>query len=248
MKKIITPLVIGLLILAYFTFFRDSVNNEQKVLKPINSIELKVPEPSGLYFDNLNNILYTVSDETSKIYLLNLHGNVLDSISVDGFDLEGISKLNDSTLVTILERDRKVVFISDSGKSIFSFKININGELNKGLEGITVNKQLKRIYILNEKEPGVLFICNYDGTLVNKIKLNFCSDYSGIDYVKNTNELWMVSDESQKVIVCNMNGEVLRMYKTNIEQVEGIAIDYENKLLYLISDPLNKLYIYNLPN
>jgi len=246
MKNSITLILIFLIIISFGILSVDDTKLEKSLI-PINIIELRVPEPSGLYFDLKSNSLWTVSDENSTVYNIDIEGNFLHSFEVNGQDLEGITMVDDSTIVTILERERVVVFLNTNGDELKRFSINLKGKPNKGLEGITFNTINMRLYIISEKEPGILLEVDTTGTEMGRIELDYASDYSGLDYVKSKDELWIISDESESILKCSNDGLLLEKFKINIEQVEGIAIDEENCLLYLISDPLEKLYIYSLP-
>ena len=249
MKKtvlaILILLLIGIIIICNYNNQDDT--HAEIVLTPINSIELSVPEPSGLHFDKTTKTLWTVSDENSTIYNIDLNGNILNKIIVNGLDLEGVTKINDSTLATILERDRIVVFLDEDGMELKRFDINVKGDRNKGLEGISYNINSSNLYLLNEKEPGKLLIIDTSGNLIAQNTLTFAKDYSGLFIVESKKELWIISDEDEAIFKCALDGTVLKKYKINIEQIEGITIDEENGLLYLVSDPLEKLIVYKLP-
>ena len=40
---------------------------------------------------------------------------------------------------------------------------------------------------------------------------------------------------------------LIKKYNIVIEQIEGISINFEKSLLYIISDPLEKLYVFEIP-
>lgn len=245
MKKILITLV-AILLITIIICYINNLSNSVDVLSPIKVVSLTVPEPSGLEYDKDENVLWTVSDETSKIYKIDFEGNILKEIEVDGFDLEGITKTDDSTLVVILERSRTVVILDTSGTELNRIELNLDGEPNKGIEGIAYNPNNSNLYILNEKKPRLLMKLDSDGT-VQKHSIDFALDLSGIFYEELTESLWILSDESEAIFKCNEKGSVITKYKIDIEQAEGIAINSMDSLLYVISDPLEKLFIYELP-
>jgi len=249
MKKNITAVLILLLIgiVILYKYKNQSESQSEILLFPETTINLSLPEPSGLYYDNKSNTLWTVSDENSTIYNIDLKGKILESIVVDGFDLEGITMIDDSILVTILERERTVVFINKAGKELKRFKIDISGEPNKGLEGISYNPFNSHLYIINEKEPGILFEIDTSGNIISLDTLRFASDYSGLSNMKANNGLWIISDEEEAIYKYSLNDKIIKKFKVDIEQIEGIAFNDEKSLLYIVSDPLEKLFIYSLP-
>lgn len=246
-KKIILMLVLIFIMLVIIYNYSSSNGFTNKTLHPITTIALHVPEPSGLHYEKSSNSLWTVSDENSTIYNISLEGKILSTLTVDGFDLEGITIIKDSILVTILERDRSVVFLNKLGKEKSKYSLSLEGKPNKGLEGIAYNPNKSILYVLNEKNPGMLITIDSTGSITSKNILDFASDFSGLCYNDIKDELWIISDENEAIFKCSSNGSLLAKYSVNIEQIEGIAIDFEDSKLYVISDPLEKLYIYELP-
>jgi uncharacterized protein YjiK len=150
-------------------------------------------------------------------------------------------------LVTVLEQDREVVFLNKSGKEIKRFTVDVKVKRNQGLEGVTFNKSDSTLFIITEKNPGLLIKVDLNGKILNKTKLKFASDYSGLQYSEYDSTLYIISDEDKAIFKCNLDGTVLEKYKIKIKQIEGIAIDSENSIMYIISDPLEKLFVFHLP-
>ena len=247
-KKILSILIlITLIIIIYCNFNLKANDLTSNTLSVIKKIDLKIPEPSGLHFDDITNTLWVVSDENSTIYNIATDGHIISKLKVDGFDLEGITMVNDSILVTVLERDRVILFFDRAGKELNRINVDIRGKPNKGLEGITYNSKNNTFYVVNEKKPGLLLEIDPSGKIISKKDLNFASDYSGLFYNKLDNTLWIISDEDKALFKCSIDGKVLQKYSINIEQIEGVAIDLKNSLLFIISDPLEQLFIFELP-
>lgn len=246
-RTLIIIIVIALFLLLISLFFPIKDEENESSLNLVNEIQLTVPEPSGLYFDDITNTLWTVSDENSHIYNISLAGNIIDSFQVDGFDLEGITIIQDSILVTILERDRTIIFLDREGNELSRFKLNLTGEPNKGIEGIAYSNNTDRLFIVNEKNPRLLLIVDKQGHIDSKFKLDFATDFSGLHYDEQNERLWIISDENSEIFSCSQDGKLIDRYKVNIEQIEGVTIDKENSLIYIISDPLEKLFVYTIP-
>ncbi len=242
MKKLF---VLTLLILV-ITSCNTSDNKENIVenITFIKNVSLQIPEPSGIDFNN--GFLWIVSDENNLVYKTDTLGNIIESFEIDGNDLEGITIISDSTMAVALERSRTIVIANISGKELNRFSVEISGELNYGLEGITYNSSNSHFYILNEKQPGINIEIDQDYKEVNRIELSFASDYSGICYDAVRDAFWIVSDESQSISLCNYKFEVIEDYKVNIPQMEGISYDQKNNKLYIVSDKLESLFIYEL--
>jgi uncharacterized protein YjiK len=214
--------------------------NKLKILAEYN---LKIPEPSDLSLSADGKNLWTVSDKNGCVYLISLEGKVKKKYSLDTEDLEGITVLNDSSLAVVSEKNREVIFINNYGKEYFRKKLPFNGADNRGPEGIAFDSKTKNIIIVKEDNPRV--IIRYDAKFneINRTGIDFLKDLSGIDFVDQTNEIWLVSDESKSVTKCSSDGELKEKYSIPIKQAEGIAVDYQNKKIYLVSDSEEKLYV-----
>ena len=249
MKKIILSILIliGIALIIYCNFFNKTNQLSSVTLSPIDIISLNIPEPSGLHFESSTNSLWIVSDENSTIYNTDLNGQILSKIIVDGLDLEGITIIKDSILVAVLERDRAILLLDKKGTELKRIKVDLSGKPNSGLEGIAFNPIKNSFFVINEKKPGLLLEIDSTGKTLSKNELTFASDYSGLFYNQSENYLWIISDEEKAIFKCTTSGKLIEKYNIEIEQIEGISINVEKSLLYIISDPLEKLFVFELP-
>lgn len=208
---------------------------------------IKVPEPSGLALSFDGNYLWSVSDNDSKVYKLDLNGNVITSFVINGEDLEGITVIDSVNLAVILERTREVVIVDTSGKELRRKQFDLKGGLNEGLEGICFDFSKKEYYFLNEKNPGLLIKTDSSFSEIFRTELKLAKDYSDIFFSQADNTLWILSDESKTIIQTNLEGEKIKEYRINIRQPEGLVVDYKNKKVYVVCDNTEKLYEFNLP-
>ena len=242
-----------LLIIFFFTIFlssceKESEEDHKETLTILNSYSIDVKEPSGLTFDNSNNVLYTVSDNTNKIYKIGLTGTVFQEYNYVGNDLEGICINKEKNLVLVEERRRQIVEYNTSTKESISHNIEIEeNEPNSGLEGITYDSRDKTFFVLNEKSPGLLIVLDQSFKIKAKYNLDFASDYSGICYSAEEDLIWVVSDQSKTLTKCQKNGDMIKQYRLNIDKVEGIAIDVKERVFYMVSDSRNQLYKIDIP-
>lgn len=211
--------------------------------------KLNLPEPSDLCFGPGNQILYTVSDNTARIYKITIQGKLLETLPYVGNDLEGVCYVNDKYLFVAEERYRKIVKLDLQGNFVseVSISVEINNE-NSGLEGISFNSVNNCFYIINEVNPGLLIVTDENFNLLNKITLSFAIDYSGIYVDTKNQELWILSDVSATVNRCTLNGQLIEKFKIPVNNPEGIALDLDNHLLYIVSDQEGMLYKFKLNN
>jgi uncharacterized protein YjiK len=229
-------------------------------IKPSETYSLKIPEPSGVALHNGK--LWIVSDRNSTVYKTNLKGEIESEFKLGKADLEGITVIDDSLLAVVLEISRKVVITDFYGNEIFRTSLEVEGSKNSGLEGITYNSSNGHLYILNEKDPVLLTETDRELNEMSRIEIKDVKDLSGVSYSAKENCLWLISDEERKIIkfplpLSEENGisespslrEGFRMgseYRITIDQAEGIAVDDENNLLYVVSDKEEKLYVFEI--
>lgn len=222
------------------------ITPENISLKKVNEFEIDVPEPSDLALGFDGHSIWTVSDENSTVYLLDFDGKVKKKFSVKGNDLEGITVINENKIAVILERTREAVILTTDGKEILRHKFDLKGKPNSGLEGITYDPDNQIFYLLNEKSPGLLLKCDMDFNILSRHELKFAKDYSAIYYDRELNDLWILSDESVGIYICDTAGTVKQNFKLEIPQMEGLAVDKINNRVYIVSDNTEKIYVFDL--
>lgn len=215
--------------------------------------DLAISDPSGLTQSLDVNTLWTVSDNPGlSVFRMTKTGEILDTLSYIGEDVESIAtRRSTETLFIVEERRREVLEIDKTGQVIRATILEIEqNALNSGLEGITINESKNEVYVLNEKNPRLYITLNLDDLSIKSIRpINFEGDFemtdvSGIDYVEETDEVWILSDESKKIVVADTDLNPRMVYKTGLEKGEGIAVDYSARLVYLVDDSESKLYVF----
>ncbi len=207
----------------------------------LNSYDIGFFEPSGLSYSSDRKSLYTVSDR-GQIYQISLTGSILKELPFTGDDFEGITIDPISSDIYICEEGNgDLVKLTSSGK--YQNKYNLlDRPGNTGLEGVCYNAELDEFYLLKEKSAGLLIKYSIKNNTKTQISLNFAYDYSGIYYNSVSKKLWIVSDESKTLTQCDLRGNKIKDYKLPISGIEGIVVNDEETVAYVVSDPNNKLY------
>jgi uncharacterized protein YjiK len=186
-------------------------------------------EPSGLALSLDKSALWTISDDTNKVFKLDLQGRVDQSLDISESGLEGIAL--DATgefLFTVKEENNEILKIKiDAGiviekKSLGSMEnygsiaeyFADDRTENKGLEGITWNDKTGTIFVLKEGLPGLLIEISADSKVIRSHKLlnkeqGFEStnldddriDFSGICYDHSRDSFWIVSDKARRLFL-----------------------------------------------
>ena len=229
----------------------SGVETDEITIKVLNSLELvashslRVDSPSGLSFGQDNNSLWTVSDKPGgRVVQIDLEGHTLRSLNYSGDDLEGISfDSSDSTLWMVDESQGKLIHIDTSGDIIGSQNISSVSD-GSGLEGLAIDREHSRKFLLKEKDSGALITLDDLSLTQDYIRLTFAPDYSGVYYSSSLDKLWIVSHESSSIYLVNTSGEFLETYAVYMTQPEGIVFDETRQIFYLVDDTTERLHIY----
>lgn len=224
----------------------DLQPQEEPGLELISEVNIQVDEPSGLCFSSDMGSLWTVSDQTRKVYKVDFDGSVLETLAYTGNDLEGIvADPEDGTLWVAEEYLSQIVQLDTLGNELQRIDV-VGASGGSGLEGITINTANGHFFLLKEQDPGVLIELDPEFNLLKYKRINFAFDYSGIYYESRHQNLWIVSDQNEKVYKCDLTGSVLAEYPIDVDKAEGIAVDIENARVYIVSDSHEKLYLYSI--
>lgn len=215
----------------FFSFNSSTLNLEKK-------ITINVSEPSALSFSMDKKSLFTVSDSDGSIHQLDLNGNVIKIIKTRASDLEGIVFHPDLNGYCVTEeRIRKISCFDLNGKLLKSKAISFTGSSNAGFEGITYNSLNKHFYVVNEKKPTAILELDSDLNLIKTINFNFLSDLSDIAYDEEENKFYILSHESQKIILTDHLFNIENTFSIpNVIQAEGLVVDKINRKIYVVSD------------
>lgn len=243
MKKyyiIAVSTLVTLIVVFYLIFFKVFLH------EPANTIRVSVQEPSGLTIDFRNSTFWTVSDQTGKMYNIDMDGNTIFVSNLKVGNLEGITCVNDSLLAVVDEDETKVLIVNYDGEVIKEKKLPLKHSKNRGLEGIAFDKSRNCFYVLTESKPGRLVTIDDQLEVTSVVELSFADDYSGLYYDEPEDNLWIVSDESKMVARCNIHGDVISSVIGDYIKLEGIAVT--DSIVYAISDRTSLIHILKKQN
>lgn len=184
-------------------------------------------EPSGLAFAP-DGSLWTVSDETKKLFQINTKGELLAILDIDNQGLEGITFDSEGRICVVNEEaDKIIVYDPQTGdkitdqwlEDIEGFSVlakHFEGDQNKGLEGITYDSLRSEMLLLKEAKPKLLI------TLTEKL-----------DQVISVNHL------------DKQNGFSDKNTKSKKLDVSGMCYDAVRDLLWIVSDKAKRIYTFD---
>ncbi len=218
-------------------------------LNLVNTYQLDIIEPSGLSFGPDGQTLLIVSDNVNMIYETNFEGEIIRTLNYVGADLEGVVYNPDENIIAVAEeRLREIVLVDyELGNELSRYHIDVeNNNDNKGLEGLSYNLNNKAYYIVNEDLPGELIVWNPKYDIIEKSELNFAIDYSAIFVDHNNSLLWILSDESQTLYMCDYKANVLMEFLLPKTKYEGVIVNYDLMKAYFVNDGTAKLEVFDM--
>ena len=185
-------------------------------------------EPSGLALSQGKNDLWTVSDDTKKIFKLGLDGKLAanKSFKIDEKELEGIALVpGGEFLLVVKEESNEILTVNIADEEVAARQplsrmqgfdavegFFTGSGANKGLEGITVREETGRVYLLKEGKPGLLIKVSPDLQRIEEHRLLDASngfvddevagndlDFSGLQSEPGQPRFWIVSDKARRL-------------------------------------------------
>lgn len=234
----------------------SNLNGFAETLTLISEHDLSIEGASGLTLDVSGDFLWTVSDQSGGlVYKMTFEGDIIGALGYRGIDMEGITmNPKDETLWIVEEQLRRIVQLDSQDRVLqwVEVPVLIVNE-NDGLEGVAIDPITEHFYILNEKTPTEFIELNDEFEVVRRVTINSrtnfrsnfrLDDLSGLFYVSEDREFWIVSDESMRIVVTDFELNPLRSYELGKRKFEGIAVSKRLGRVYLVNDEENKLYTY----
>jgi uncharacterized protein YjiK len=214
-------------------------------LEPIVIYNLNISEPSGIAYNSVSGLFMIVSDNKSDIFLVDSTGNTKSTISTSSSDMEGITlSQNCDTIYVVEETNQLVVIYLATGIRLTSFPVNVATNPSHSLEGITRNNLNGNLIVLNEKLPCMLLEFSNYAEIWRK-EINYTIDISDIFFERSSNNYWIVSHESQKILKLSSDFNLISEWLIPVIQAEGITIVQDK--IYIVSDVESKMYVFQKP-
>ena len=196
--------------------------------KAIDGIE---DDLSGLTYNAETNTLFSVSNGKPLIFEIDLDGNLLREIKVEGVrDMEGISHVDDNRYVVVDEYDQRIILVEIDANTR---SINTAGNLqislgisatknNKNFEGVSWDEKNHRLLVVKERNPAsIIEITGFAENAINANRLRVSQiepasfsrmklrDFSSITYHNDSGNLLLLSDESRMAVEFDEDGHAI---------------------------------------
>lgn len=227
-------------------------------------------EPSGLALAPGGDGLWTISDDTKKIFRLNLEGDLEKnrSFRLPKKGLEGITidptgtylftvKEENNTIIKIEIATQKVVeqlpLAAMDGYDAIAPSFNNDGKANKGLEGIAWNGKTGTLFVMKEGKPGLLMEISADLRSICAYQMldeyngfrdpNVEPDFSGLCYDPHRDCFWVISDKAKRWFLYDWNANAVLQNDRLRYIKKGKVKDIEKAEGVAISSEGDRLYV-----
>lgn len=215
-------------------------------LQHLQTYKLSFGEPSGIAYNEKENVFWIVSGSEQRVYKTDSTGAIIKTLQYKGEDLEGIAlDTSASSLWVVEERKRELLQIDLDGNVLRSENIPLTGQLNHGLEGVAQNEQ-GTIFLLNEKAPGKFVELNSDLTIKSQREIYFADDFSDMVYSQKEKCFFILSDESSAMYKWTAENGVIQKFVLPLHKFEGVAVNSAANKFFLVNDETKELWIYSL--
>ncbi|WP_185267686.1 SdiA-regulated domain-containing protein [Halopseudomonas xiamenensis] len=221
---------------------------------------------SALTYNSDSDTLFGLLNGEPLIVELSLDGQLLRRIWVEGVsDMEGLTHIGGNRYVIAEEHRHRLLQIEIAPDAVEldvsgapSLTIDLGGDDNKSLEGLSWDEQHQRLLVVKERDPlqalVVTGFANQDsGASAISISLEptlspdrlFMRDLSSLTLDSQTRHLLLLSDQSHMVVEYGADGTPLSLLglwrgmsglRRTIPQAEGLAIDSQRRV-YVVSEP-----------
>lgn len=241
--------------------------------KPVKGIKNNL---SSLSHNEHTDTLFAAINNPAQIAEITKDGDLIRLIPVAGVeDIEGISHVEDDVYVLFDERRQDIyrILLNENTREIdvanaprLGLGIMMQGDRNRGFEGITWGKTGARMFVAKEKSPVLIFEINgldewqplrrQDGIrramnlkihewLPRQSYRRFMRDLSSLSLDNRTDHLLILSDESRLLIEYDEEDNLVGIMplwqgwhglKRSIPQAEGATTDDQGDI-YIVSEP-----------
>ena len=219
----------------------------------ISSYSTNISELSGICFNSDKTKMYGVSDQ-GIVYKINLNDSPDILYSNQDLDIEGIT-VNDNDIFIVSERDTSQIsgvtpttlykLTEDNGVySLTKLKdFDIKTTDKDGFEGVAYY-QSNQFYLGFQKSPQILRYSDTTKQITRRWNLNFTSEIGDLEYVRQTNSVWIIDSKTGFISICNNQfqsiqlldlGKVVKNGATYFKDLnpESLAVDWDKKELWI---------------
>ncbi len=201
----------------------------------------KIPEPSDIVFDSINNHYFIVSDH-GYLFECDSSFDVIRRATETGLDFEGID-IVDSFIYVSDETPREIYKYRRSDLSLVQkYHVSWGGAINRAFESISFN-YTKKCFVLIAQQPAVIVEYDTNFKEIGKYKFPDARNISGARW--HNSKLYLLSSMDAAIFECDpLTYNVKAVFSINVLNPEGLTFD-ENDRIKIVSDDTRRVYYFN---
>jgi len=200
--------------------------------------------------------LLVIRNNPAQIQVYDMNGTYKNRfITLNGFDdTEGICLVDSNRNLFVISEERTgtvvVVTITSNTTSITRsgnpiYQTTIGSTLNVGIEGITYDLDNDCFYAVKEKNSMQVCRITTNGTGsttalfdAGQVLNGVCTDLADLFYDRYSRHLFLLSQESEKVIECDLAGGIIAQFSIGMfTQPEGICLTPDGHGMCVVGEP-----------
>ncbi len=220
-----------------------AVSYDSVKIKPNNSINLKVSEPSDICINPIKPNHFFVASDDGYLAEIDRSGEVTRIKELPIYDAEAVYA-NEENIYVVDEFSRSITVLNHDLEVERKITIAYGGGRNRSYEAFTYNPVKDKFILLTEMSPIYLFELTTDLKIHNEINMGkIARDISAATFYKG--KLYLLSDEDKLIFRLDPSSyEVEKTWYVPVVNPEGMAFDEDGHVL-IVSDDREKLYYFN---
>ncbi|SFM76255.1 SdiA-regulated domain-containing protein [Halopseudomonas yangmingensis] len=222
---------------------------------------------SALTFNSQTGTLWSVLNGEPLLVELSTDGRLLRSVRLEGVsDMEGLTHVEGRRFVIAEERSQRLILLDLPDEAqvldvsgLPSLSLGLDGEGNKGFEGLSWDERQQRLLVVRERDPlRVLEVRGFvDADPQTSLRVEvrelkpsdsptlFMRDLSSLTWHAPSGHLLLLSDESHMLVEYAADGQPLSLLglwrgmaglRRTVPQAEGVTVGPDGAI-YLVSEP-----------
>ena len=243
---------------------RPRINLDRYALAQTVTLPVIATDCSGVAFSPVTQTLFMVKNSTNVIYEFTQAGAHLRTITTTGFlDCEGICWMYDDKFAISDEDTSQITIVTITpvtasltkagGTTVDTGFGNLDLNTGGGFEGVTYDAENDKFYVVKERRTTAP---TYQGMVVYEVLMSglarpvfdvvavlgvtgLSTDLADLFYDVHSRHLFLLSQESERIIETDLNGTVFRISNVPgpMTQAEGLTFSTDRSTMWVVGEP-----------
>ena len=240
------------------------INLDRYALAQVVTLANIATDCSGVAHSPITRTLFMIKNSTNAIYEFSEAGTWLRTITTTGFsDCEGICWMyddkfaisdEDTSQITIVTITAGTASLTKAGGTTVDTGLgNLDAGTGGGFEGVTYDPENHKFYAVKERRTTAP---TYQGMVVYEVLMSglaravfdaptklgttgLATDLADIFYDVHSRHLFLLSQESERIIETDLSGTVFRtsVVPAPMTQAEGLTFSADRSTMWVVGEP-----------